>query len=57
MDNNECYTIEEVTNLLKISRQYLLNLRKEGKIKTIKIGSKVLIKRTEVERILKENEM
>jgi len=41
---------------LKISRFLLTDWRKKGIIKTVQIGGRVLIKRTEVERLLNENE-
>ena len=56
VDKNECYTVEEVCELLKISRFLLTDWRKKGIIKTVQIGGRVLIKRTEVERLLRENE-
>jgi excisionase family DNA binding protein len=55
-DRNECYTINEVCKLLKTSRYNLTNWRKQGIIKTVQIGGRVLIRKTEVERILQENE-
>lgn len=54
--SNECYTIKEVMNIFRISRQGLMDWRKKGIIKTIKIDKKVLIRKEEVERLLKENE-
>ena len=54
-DRNECYTLDEVTKLLKTSRQNILNWRKKGIIEAIEIGGRVLIRRTEVERLLNEN--
>lgn len=56
MDKNECYTQEEVIKLLKITRNTLTNWRKQGIIQAVQIGGRVLIRRTEVERILQENE-
>lgn len=57
VDKNECYSIKEVLELLKITKNTLTNWRKQGIIKTVQIGGRVLIKKTEVERLLKENEM
>jgi excisionase family DNA binding protein len=54
--SNECYTLKEVLELLKISRQTFSNWRSKGIIKVIKIDKKVLIRKEEVERLLKENE-
>ena len=55
-DKNQCYTINEVCRLLKISRFLLTEWRKKGTIKTVEIGGRVLIRREELERLLKENE-
>ena len=54
--SNECYTIKEVLEILRISRQTLTDWRNKGIIKVIKIDKKVLIRKEEVERLLKENE-
>lgn len=54
--DNQCYTIKEVLGLLKITKNTLTNWRKQGIIKTVQIGGRVLIRKTEVERILQENE-
>ena len=53
--DNQCYTVKEVVELLKITKNTLSNWRKKGIIKTIKIGNRVLIKREEVVRLLTEN--
>lgn len=55
IDKNECYTIKEVVELLKTSRQNLYKWRKKGKINVVKINNKILIKKSEVERLLQEN--
>lgn len=52
MDNNVCYTINQVTDLLKISRQTLTNWRKNGVINTIQIEGRVLIRKDEIDRLL-----
>lgn len=54
--SNECYTLGQVLELLKISRQTFSNWRKKDIIKVIKIDKKVLVRKEEVERLLKENE-
>ncbi len=48
-------TIPEVTEFLRISRQYLHTLTKEGKLPSYKLGRRVLYKRTEVEEYLEQN--
>lgn len=57
MTENEVYTIEEVANIFKTSQQNILNWRKKGTIKAIKIGKRVYFRKEEIERILKENEI
>lgn len=57
MADNEVYTIEEVANIFKTSKQNILNWRKAGTIKAIKIGKRVYFRKEEIERILKENEI
>ena len=54
-DKNECYTISEVADLLKVARNTINNWRKKGIIEAIKINTRVLIRKEEVERLLKEN--
>lgn len=55
LDNNECYSLKEVIELLKITKNTLTNWRKQGKIKVVHIGGRVLIRKTEIERLLNEN--
>lgn len=55
-DPNECYTVQEAVKILKITRQTLTNWRKKGILKVVKRGTKVLIRKEEVARFLKENE-
>lgn len=57
MTDNEVYTIEEVANIFKTSQQNILNWRKKGTIKAIKIGKRVYFRKEEIERILRENEI
>ena len=55
-ENNELYTIKEATKILRISRPTLDVWKKKGILKVIKIGGRVLIKKSELLRVLKENE-
>ena len=57
MADNEVYTIEEVANIFKTSKQNILHWRKKGTIKAIKIGKRVYFRKEEVKRILQENEI
>ena len=55
IDVNECYSVTEVCKLLNISRMTFYNWRENGTIQTIKINGRVLIRRSEVERLLNEH--
>lgn len=55
LDKNECYSLKEVLELLKVTKNTLTNWRKQGIIKTVHIGGRVLVRRTEIERLLNEN--
>ena len=57
MADKEVYTIEEVASIFQTSKQNILNWRKKGTIKAIKIGKRVYFRKEEIERILKENEI
>lgn len=50
------YTIKEFMAMFKISRQTIYNWMKDGYLKTVKIGGKVLITQEEVDRLKKEFE-
>ena len=56
-EKNELYTLNEVLKLLRITRQTFYDWRKKGIIKVIKIDKRILIRRSEVERLLKESEI
>lgn len=53
---NECYTLKEASQVLRVTRQTINNWRKKGILKVARIGRKTLIRKDEVSRILKENE-
>lgn len=55
--NRKFFDIEEIRSNIfdgKISKAYLYVLVKEGKIRTIKIGKKILIPAAEANRLLNE---
>ncbi len=54
-DFQEMMTIQEVTQYLKISRQYLHKVTKEEKIPSYKLGKNVRYRREDVERYLEEH--
>lgn len=51
----EAYTAEEVAKLLRVSRQTVYTLVREGKIPHFKVGNKVRIKRVDIEKITSTN--
>ncbi len=54
-EKDELMTVQEVIEYLKISRQTLLILRKEGVFPTYKIGKRgVRFRRSDIEAYLKE---
>ena len=53
----ELYTQKEAIEILKITRQTLTNWHKRKIIKFVKIGKKSYVRKSEVERLIKENEI
>ena len=51
---DEVMTIPEVAYHLKVTRQTIHKLMKEGKIKAFKIGRSTRILRSEIERFIQE---
>lgn len=47
-----CYTVDEVAEMLKLSREAIYDHIKRGKIKAVKIGNKYRITAEEIDRIL-----
>lgn len=47
------YTIPEISKLFKVSRQYLYNLIKQKKLKTIYVGG-IKVKESEILKIISE---
>jgi putative molybdopterin biosynthesis protein len=47
----EAYTAEEVAKILRVSRQTVYTLIREGKIPHFKVGNKVRIKRADLDKI------
>ena len=47
----EAYTAEEVAKILRVSRQTVYTLIREGKIPHFKVGNKVRIKRADLNKI------
>jgi len=51
---DEVMTIPEVSEYLKVTRQTIHRLMKDGKIKAFKIGRSTRILRSEIERFIQE---
>jgi len=49
------YTNQEVADMLRISLRKLFSLRRDKKIKAVKVGHHIRFKKEEVERYLEEN--
>ncbi len=47
-----CFTVNEAAQYLRISRALLYQLIRQGRIKTIKIGARTIIRGAELERFL-----
>jgi excisionase family DNA binding protein len=47
-----CFTILEAADYLRISRALLYKLIHEGRVKTVKIGKRTIIRGAELERLL-----
>jgi len=56
MENNEFYTVEQVTELLKVHWQTVLNYIKRGKLKAIKLGKGYRISKEAFNEFIKENQ-
>lgn len=50
----EFYTPQEMAKILRVNREYIYDLIKEGKLKFIKFGRHYRIPSTEVERLANE---
>jgi excisionase family DNA binding protein len=47
-----CFTIGEAAQYLRISRALLYQLIRKGRIKTVKIGARTIVRGAELERFL-----
>ena len=55
MGKEELLTVKEATEFLKVTRQTLYKLRKEGELKAIKIGSKILFRLSDLTELINNN--
>jgi excisionase family DNA binding protein len=53
-DSRLAYSIPDASRLLSISRRHVYQLLSERKLKSIKLGSRRLIPRSELERLVAE---
>ena len=53
-DNNQLLTIEDVRNQLKVSRQTIHNLRKNGKLKSTTVGKSIRFWQQDIHDYLKK---
>jgi len=51
-----CFTIGEAAQYLRISRALLYQLIRQGRIKTIKIGTRTIVRGAELERFLDQQQ-
>jgi excisionase family DNA binding protein len=47
-----CFTVNEAAQYLRISRALLYQLIRQGRIKTVKIGARTIVRGAELERFL-----
>lgn len=50
---NETMTVPEVAQLLRVTRQTIYNMVKNGKIPHFRVGAKVRFNRSDIEAIMK----
>jgi len=51
-----CFKISEAAQYLRISRALLYQLIRQGRIKTVKIGTRTIIRGAELERFLDQQQ-
>jgi excisionase family DNA binding protein len=51
-----CFTINEAAQYLRISRALLYKLIHDGRIKTVKVGARTIIRGAELERFLEQQQ-
>lgn len=53
-ENTKFYSLQEVADLLKVSKQSIYNWLKEGRIKAKKYGKEYRVTQEELNRLIKE---
>jgi excisionase family DNA binding protein len=51
-----CFTVNEATHYLRISRALLYKLIHDGRIRTVKVGTRTIIRGAELERFLDQQQ-
>lgn len=46
------YTMEEAAELLRVSREYLYRMRKNGQLVVVRFGRRVLVESGELDRVI-----
>jgi excisionase family DNA binding protein len=54
LDDFKLYTIEEITDILKVTRRTIYKYIKNGSLKAIKIGKYWRIKRVDLQKIVNQ---
>jgi excisionase family DNA binding protein len=49
------YTMEETAEVLRVSREYLYRMRKNGELVVVKFGRRTLVEATEIDRVIAAN--
>ncbi|WP_078315415.1 helix-turn-helix domain-containing protein [Mycobacterium sp. D16Q16] len=49
------YTMEEAAQRLRVSREYLYRMRKNGDLIAVRFGRRVLVEATEIDRVIAAN--
>jgi len=52
-----CFSVNEASSYLRISRALLYKLIHDGRIKTVKIGTRTIIRGAELERFLDQQQV
>ena len=54
LDDLYLYTIPEAVDLLRISRSHFHSLVRQGKLHTLRLGSRTVVPRAEIRRLIRE---
>ncbi len=51
-----CFSVNEAAQYLRISRAHLYKLIRDGRIKTVKLGTRTIVRGAELERFLDQQQ-